>query len=75
MSGASDTSREARQAQCEVMRRAGAPARLRMALEMSEFVRELTLRRIRMQRPELSRSEAIIALVREFHPAALPHDY
>ena len=74
MSGASDTSKEAHQAQCEVIRRAGGPARLRMALEMSEFVRELTLRRIRKQRPNLSREDAAAALLRELYPSAVPDD-
>lgn len=65
----SDTSTEARRVQREALRRAGGVARLRMALDMSSFVRELALRRIRLRQPELSRAEALRLLLEPLLPA------
>lgn len=74
MTAAIDTSEAARRAQAEALRRASRADRLRMALEMSEFVRQLTLRRIREKQPELSPDQAAAALLGVLYPAAVPDD-
>jgi len=73
MSGVSDTNDAARARQRDVMRRLDGSARLRMALEMSDFVRDLSLRRIRLRQPALSAEESVSVLLHELYPTALPH--
>ncbi len=52
MTSARDTTATAREAQLEVLRGMDGPARLRMALEMSEQVRQVTESGIRHRHPD-----------------------
>ena len=49
-----DTSPEAEQVQLEIFRKMTGERRLKLALEMSDFARELSLSRIRAEHPEWS---------------------
>jgi len=53
----SDTSPEAAAIQQEIFRRMTAAARLRLALEMSESMRNVALAGLRSRRPDLSAEE------------------
>ena len=68
-----DTSPDAEQVQLEVFRRMTGEQRLKLALEMSDFARELSLSRIRAEHPEWSDWEVKRELLRlDFLPDALP---
>lgn len=62
-----DTSREAYAAQLERLRQAGPEARVVMAAEMSDAVRELAVAAIRRRQPELDDSQVARALVERLH--------
>jgi hypothetical protein len=69
----SDTSQEAAEVQMSVFRRMTGEQRLGMALEMSDFARELSLTRIRAEHPEWSAWDVRRELLRlEFLPLPLP---
>ena len=68
-----DTARDAEQVQLEVFRRMTGEQRLKLALEMSDFARELSLSRIRAEHPEWSDWQVKRELLRlDFLPDALP---
>ncbi len=68
-----DTSRDAEQVQFGVFRKMTGEQRLKLALEMSDFARELSLSRIRAEHPEWSDWEVKRELLRlDFLPDALP---
>ena len=60
----SDTSPEAAAIQQEIFRRMTAAARLRLALEMSESMRNVALAGLRSRRPDLSTEELFRELMR-----------
>lgn len=60
----SDTSPEAAAIQQEIFRRMTAAARLRLALEMSESMRNVALAGLRSRRPDLSTEELSRELMR-----------
>jgi hypothetical protein len=60
----SDTSPEAAAIQREIFRRMTAAARLRLALEMSESMRNVALAGLRSRRPDLSTEELSRELMR-----------
>lgn len=69
----SDTSREAAALQASIQRRLTGPERLRIALDMSQFARELALSRLRLQHPDWSEVDLKRELLRyAFLPAPLP---
>lgn len=71
--GISDTSPEAAEMQLEIFRRMTGEQRLRRALELSDFARELSLSRIRSEHPEWSEWEVKRELLRiTFLPNPLP---
>lgn len=68
-----DTSRDAEQVQLGVFRKMTGEQRLKLALEMSDFARELSLSRIRAEHTEWSDWEVKRELLRlDFLPDALP---
>ncbi len=68
-----DTSQEAERVQLEVFRRMTGEQRLKLALQMSDFARELSLSRIRAEHPQWSDWEVKRELLRlDFLPDALP---
>lgn len=68
-----DTSQEAEQVQLDVFRMMTGEQRLKLALEMSDFARELSLSRIRAEHPQWSEWEVKRELLRlDFLPDALP---
>jgi hypothetical protein len=67
-----DTDAAAWAAQSDVLDRMGGPERLRVALELSEAIREVRLTGIRSRHPELTRRQAVARLVREEHGIQLP---
>jgi hypothetical protein len=69
----SDTSPEATEVQLNVFRAMTGEQRLKLALEMSDFARELSLSRIRSEHPEWSEWEVKRELLRlDFLPDPLP---
>lgn len=62
-----DTSREAFAVQLERLRQAGPEARVAMAVEMSDVVRELTVAAIRRRQPELDDVQVARALTERLH--------
>jgi hypothetical protein len=71
--GISDTSPEAAEVQLAVFRRMSGEQRLKLALEMSDFARELSLSRIRSENPSWSDWEVKRELLRlDFLPDPLP---
>ncbi|MEM9596679.1 MAG: hypothetical protein AAGD06_20590 [Acidobacteriota bacterium] len=62
-----DTSADAHRAQFEVYRRMTGAQRLRIALDMSEFVRECAKSRIRKRHPEMTEREVTRELIREMY--------
>jgi hypothetical protein len=69
----SDTSPEAAEVQLAVFRRMSGEQRLKLALEMSDFARELSLSRIRSENPSWSDWEVKRELLRlDFFPDPLP---
>jgi len=69
----SDTDPAAREVQLKVLRAMSGEQRLLLAIEMSEFARELSRAGIRQQHPEWSEKEVIRELLRRaFFPAPLP---
>lgn len=69
----SDTTPEAAEVQFDVFRRMTGEQRLKLALEMSDFAREVSLSRIRFEHPEWSEWEARRELLRlDFLPDPLP---
>lgn len=69
----SDTSPEAAEIQLEVFRRMTGEQRLKIAMEMSDFARELSLSRIRAEHPEWSEWQVKRELLRlDFLPHPLP---
>ncbi len=69
----SDTSRAAAALQASIHRRLTGSQRLTIALEMSDFVRKLSLSRLRAEHPEWSEQDLKRELVRyAFLPATLP---
>ena len=62
-----DTSREAFAVQIEQLRRAGPTARLAMAADMSDAVRDLAAASIRRHHPELSDTDVAQVLVERMH--------
>ena len=68
-----DTSEDAEQVQLGVFRKMTGEQRLKLALEMSDFARELSLSRIRAAHPEWSDWEVKRELLRlDFLPDPLP---
>ncbi len=68
-----DTSQDAEQVQLDVFRRMTGEQRLKLALEMSDFARGLSLSRIRAEHPQWSDWEVKRELLRlDFLPDALP---
>jgi hypothetical protein len=68
-----DTSHDAEQVQLGVFRKMTGEQRLKLALEMSDFARELSLSRIRAEHPEWSDWEVKRELLRlDFLPDPLP---
>ena len=61
-----DTSREAYAVLVEDLRRAGPQARVLMAADMSDAVRELCVASIRRRHPEFDETEVEMALVERF---------
>lgn len=71
--GISDTSSEAAEIQLEIFRRMTGEQRLRRALELSDFAREVSLSRIRSEHPDWSEREVKRELLRiTFLPNPLP---
>lgn len=71
--GISDTSAEAAEIQLEIFRRMTGEERLRRALELSDFFREVSLSRIRAEHPDWSEWEVKRELLRiTFLPMPLP---
>lgn len=71
--GISDTSPEAAEIQLEIFRRMTGEERLRRALELSDFAREVSLSRIRSEHPDWSDWEVKRELLRiTFLPNPLP---
>lgn len=66
-----DTSEEAWAVQMGLLRGAGPEARLRMALQMSDDVREITRCGIRSRHPKWSEDDVDAELVRIVHGKAL----
>ena len=62
-----DTSADADRAQFEVYRRMTGAQRLRVALDMSEFVRECAKSRIRKRHPGMSEEQVTRELIREMY--------
>lgn len=62
-----DTSADAHRAQLEVYRRMTGAQRLRIALDMSDFVRECAKSRIRKRHPEMTEQEVTRELIREMY--------
>jgi hypothetical protein len=62
-----DTNPEAAAVQLEIFRRMTAAERLRLALEMSESMRNVALAGLRSRRPELSEKELSRELIRVMH--------
>jgi hypothetical protein len=62
-----DTSTEAYAAQVERLRQAGPEARVEMAADMSDAVRELAVAAIRRREPDLDTSQVARALVERLH--------
>ncbi|MFL5541849.1 MAG: hypothetical protein ACJ8J0_22875 [Longimicrobiaceae bacterium] len=72
----SDTSPEAAEIQLDIYRRMTGEQRLRLALEMSDFARELSLSRIRAEHPDWSDWEVKRELLRlQFLPEPLPDGF
>ena len=68
-----DTSRDAEEVQLGIFRKMTGEQRLKLALEMSDFARNLSLSRIRAEHPEWSDWEVKRELLRlDFLPAPLP---
>ena len=68
-----DTSPDAEEVQLAIFRKMTGEQRLKLALEMSDFARELSLSRIRAEHPEWSDWEVKRELLRlDFLPDALP---
>lgn len=68
-----DTSRDAEEVQLGVFRGMTGEQRLKLALEMSDFARELSLSRLRAEHPEWSDWEVKRELLRlDFLPGSLP---
>jgi len=69
----SDTSPEAAAMQLRVLKSLSGEQRLLLALEMSDFARELTKAGIREQHPDWSEKEVVRELLRRiFFPEPLP---
>jgi hypothetical protein len=69
----SDTSPEAAEVQLNVFRAMTGEQRLKLALEMSDFAREISLSRIRSEHPDWSDWEVKRELLRlDFLPEPLP---
>ena len=69
----SDTSREAAALQTSIHRRLTGAQRLRIALDMSQFARELSLCRLRSEHPDWTEADLKRELLRyAFLPAPLP---
>ncbi len=64
MMRARDTTAAARRVQVEALRRLDGPTRLRMALEMSDDSREVTLSGIRQRHPDWKEGEILAELLR-----------
>lgn len=62
-----DTSTDADRAQFEVYRRMTGAQRLKIALDMSEFVRECAKSRIRKLYPKMTEKEVTRELIREMY--------
>ncbi|MEM1203432.1 MAG: hypothetical protein AAGN66_09420 [Acidobacteriota bacterium] len=62
-----DTHADAHRAQLEVYRRMTGAQRLKIALDMSEFVRECAKSRIRKRYPEMTEREVTRELIREMY--------
>ena len=66
MTSPRDTSPEASAVQIEQLRQAGPEARVEMAAEMSDVVRELALAAIRRRHPEFDEGQVNRALAQRF---------
>ena len=60
-----DTSAEADAIQRQVWQRLGPIGRLELAVQMSDDARELSITGVLSRRPELTRREALLAVVRQ----------
>jgi len=70
-----DTSAEARRIQEEAQRRLGPEGRLRVALDLSEAVREIRLAGLRSEAPGVSEAELVRRFIAEMHedrPEVMP---
>ena len=68
-----DTSKDAEEVQLGIFRKMTGEQRLKLALEMSDFARDLSLSRIRAEHPEWSDWEVKRELLRlDFLPRPLP---
>jgi hypothetical protein len=71
----SDTSPEAAEVQAAIFRKMTGAQRLRIAIEMCETGRKLTLNRLRSQHPDWDDRQLKRELLKyAFHPAPLPAD-
>jgi len=61
-----DTAPEVAALQREIHERMGSEGRLRLALEMSEAVREMALARLRREQPDLPEREIVKLYLRRF---------
>lgn len=64
---ATDTTDEAAAVQREVWRKLGPEGRIRVAFEMSEELRQITLAEIRRRNPDWSESDAVAELIWRMH--------
>jgi len=62
-----DTTPEAAAVQMDAYRRMGPAGRLKVALELSDFVRMLAIAGIRRRQPECTREQAVEALARQLY--------
>lgn len=67
-----DTTPASGSGQTELLGRMGGAARVRVAVELSEAVRELRLAGIRARSPEMDDREAVARLIREDYGVDLP---
>ena len=62
-----DTTPEAWAVRLAVLRRLTGPQRVEIAIEMSEFVRELALAGLRREHPDWSEKELLLELMRHWY--------
>lgn len=70
-----DTSLDTEKAQLAVLKRIGAAGRLRMAIQLSDNIRDITMSGIRQRHPEYSEDMVTKALIKYLHGAAVFKKY